>query len=513
MAGTSFGGVSNYANVSDPSKVLSIYAGPGVSGAGLTVGNVFSPLSLFAAGEQGAWYDPSDLTTLFQNVAGTTPVTAVEQVVGKMLDKSGRGNHAVAAADNTTRPTLRARYNLLTYSEQFDDAAWIKGAPIVTVTPNTAVAPNGTTTADSLFPTVGSNNHFMRNTAVTMVAGDRTFSVYAKYGNNRWLAIQTYDGASSWVASFDLLNGVVGTKTASATSSITSVGNGWYRLTITVTGMAGTVVNYIGLNDSDAATLRVWTAAGTEYAYLWGAQLVTGSLPGAYQRIAAATDYDSDPTKFPWYLDFDGSNDALSTASIDFSATDKVSVFAGVHKRKADSGQHGLVAETGSGGLQGSFMLFAPTETNRYLWSGSGSVYSPVTQAVSSTAATYNSPHTGVLTGTSNIAGDLNELRINGSSIGIKTGDLGTGNFGNYALNVGARAGNTLNFDGRIYSLIVRGAASTDSEIASTEAWVGVKTGLGIPGDYTLLLDDAGNQITDDSGNPIYTIYTVTPTV
>ena len=47
----------------------------------------FSPLSLFQAGEQGAWYDPSDLSTLFQDSAGTTPVTAVEQPVGLMLDK------------------------------------------------------------------------------------------------------------------------------------------------------------------------------------------------------------------------------------------------------------------------------------------------------------------------------------------------------------------------------------------------------------------------------------------
>ncbi|MFA5899403.1 MAG: hypothetical protein WC829_09865 [Hyphomicrobium sp.] len=44
--------------------------------------------SLFGNGEVGAWYDPSDLATLFQNSAGTTPVTAVEQPVGLILDKS-----------------------------------------------------------------------------------------------------------------------------------------------------------------------------------------------------------------------------------------------------------------------------------------------------------------------------------------------------------------------------------------------------------------------------------------
>jgi hypothetical protein len=48
----------------------------------------WSPSTLFASGEQGAWYDPSDLTTLYQDFAGTTPVTAVEQPVGLMLDKS-----------------------------------------------------------------------------------------------------------------------------------------------------------------------------------------------------------------------------------------------------------------------------------------------------------------------------------------------------------------------------------------------------------------------------------------
>jgi len=48
----------------------------------------FNPLSLFSAGEPGVFFDPSDLSTLFQDSSGTTPVTAVEQPVGLMLDKS-----------------------------------------------------------------------------------------------------------------------------------------------------------------------------------------------------------------------------------------------------------------------------------------------------------------------------------------------------------------------------------------------------------------------------------------
>ena len=56
---------------------------------------------IFANGEQGFFYDPNDLSTMFQDAAGTVPVTAAGQPVGLMLDKSGRNNHA--------RPTTSSR--------------------------------------------------------------------------------------------------------------------------------------------------------------------------------------------------------------------------------------------------------------------------------------------------------------------------------------------------------------------------------------------------------------------
>lgn len=64
----------------------------------------------------GAWLDPSDLSTLYQDAAGTTPVTAVEQPVGKMLDKSGNGYHATQSI-TASRPTLSARKNILLATE------------------------------------------------------------------------------------------------------------------------------------------------------------------------------------------------------------------------------------------------------------------------------------------------------------------------------------------------------------------------------------------------------------
>lgn len=58
--------------------------------------------NLFSGGEQGAWYDPSDITTLFQDEDGTMPITTSGQLVALMLDKSGNGNHA-------TQPTASQR--------------------------------------------------------------------------------------------------------------------------------------------------------------------------------------------------------------------------------------------------------------------------------------------------------------------------------------------------------------------------------------------------------------------
>ena len=52
----------------------------------------FNPASLFANGEEGAWYDPSDLSTLFQDTAGATPA-GVGDPVGLILDKSKGRNY------------------------------------------------------------------------------------------------------------------------------------------------------------------------------------------------------------------------------------------------------------------------------------------------------------------------------------------------------------------------------------------------------------------------------------
>lgn len=66
---------------------------PGIGGGGTPI---WTPASLFAKyGGIGGYWDFTDMATLFQDSAGTTPVTAASQPVGRVLDLSGQGNHVI----------------------------------------------------------------------------------------------------------------------------------------------------------------------------------------------------------------------------------------------------------------------------------------------------------------------------------------------------------------------------------------------------------------------------------
>jgi hypothetical protein len=89
----------------------------------------FTPAELYRGGVNGVWFDFSDLGVMFQDSAGTIPVTAADQPVGKILDKSGNNNHASQTTD-AKRPMLRSDGNL--WWLEFDGVDdWIAGGSFV----------------------------------------------------------------------------------------------------------------------------------------------------------------------------------------------------------------------------------------------------------------------------------------------------------------------------------------------------------------------------------------------
>ena len=62
----------------------------------------FSPLDLSPI----CWWDPSDLSTLFQDAAGSTPVTTDNDPIRRINDKSGNGNNLTAPSDSA-RPLYK----------------------------------------------------------------------------------------------------------------------------------------------------------------------------------------------------------------------------------------------------------------------------------------------------------------------------------------------------------------------------------------------------------------------
>ena len=414
---------------------------------------VLAPMNelLFGASEQGAWYDPSDLSTLFQDTAGTTPVTAVEQFVALMLDKSGRGNHA-SQATSAKRLRYSRRVNLFTESE-FRNG--VTDAP----------ARSGLLSATTLSGYLGAiafgydgvthdwaYKSFVSSTSVTYV-----LSVVVKMDDGNAPAF--VGEPSGGLNTFALV--VASAPKATSAYIVTSLGDGLYRVTVSGVGNGANsnfgVVKYLGNN---SRTFKV-TAYDVRLA-------IDAHLP--YQRVNTATDYDADPAKFPAYLCFDGVDDALQTGNIDFTGTDKMTVWAGV--TKLSDAAVAVVTELGTSLPVGGFYVAAPNSVGpTFGFASKGTI--PASPSPSGHAA----PISRVVTGVGDIGADIATCRVNGVSTTLNS-DQGTGNYGNYPLYIGARAGTSLFFNGRIYNLIVRGAATPLPQIEAVETLIRQKMRL-----------------------------------
>jgi hypothetical protein len=189
----------------------------------------------------------------------------------------------------TTRESLgllieEQRTNLLTYSSDYTNAAWDK-SNAVSVTANANIAPDGTQTSGLLVENTANTNHYMFGTATT-TAVSTTYSVYAKSAGRNYILL--YTSAISGGYSFDLSLGVLGAVvgTAPTSQSITSVGNGWYRCSITFTATAASNTFRVQLMSS--TTNNVYTGNGYSGAYIWGAQLEAGAFATSYIPTVAS---------------------------------------------------------------------------------------------------------------------------------------------------------------------------------------------------------------------------------
>ena len=465
----------------------------------LLSGSRFNPISLFSAGEQGIWLDPSDLTTMFTDRAGTTPVTTPGQTVGKRLDKSGRGNHAVAPTD-AARPTYgiepkTGRRNLLTRTEEFGDAVWTKAN--LTVSANAGVAPDGTTTADRLVESAANIGRGTYFTNTTTVSGNTTWSVYLKAAERNFGGLTAIDGGNNrYYLVANLTNGAeIASGSASGSpslvsKSIISVGNGWYRLQITLNSVSG-ATNFGWVYPQDDATFAtestgntIYQGDGTSGILIWGAQLELGSTATAYQRVGTAFDVTEAGVPTVHYVQYDGTDDSFSTSSINFTATDKMSVFAGFRRLDSANSLKVLVelsAATASN--NGSFYLSVPEDSGPTPYSSLGAYLRGTGTMSRYGTLSYptNSSHIETLlfdlsrtTASTAITPRVNGVDgyQNSSSIGTNTATT----FGNYPLFIGRRGNVSNPFNGRDYGIIVVGKTASASEITNTESYLAANT-------------------------------------
>lgn len=401
----------------------------------LKISVLASPAELFANNEPGIWYDPSDFSTMFQDAAGMTPVTAVEQPVGLILDKS---------------------QGLVLGPELVTNGDFSNGTTGWTSTNATQSVVSGEL---ALVASAASGNR-TQSTSFNLTSGRTyTFSGTIRAAAGNTIASSARISLVSPVASV-LAQRVVPT-------------NGVQTPFTFIVSAATTGLHYILF---EVASGVVWGAIG-DTAFI--DNISVRELPGnhAFQTTAPSRPVLKQDGNGKYYLLFDGIDDWLVTPTIT-PGTDRVQVFAGV--RKLSDAAAGIITElsTNADSNNGAFVLYAEGGAGKNGYGLNSRGTSPV---VAQIASGYGAPITSVLTGVGNISGDQAALRVDGTQVASNTGDQGTGNYGNYPLYVGRRGSTSLPFNGQIHSLIVRfGPTLSTEEITTIESWVNQRT-LALP--------------------------------
>jgi hypothetical protein len=213
-----------------------------------------------------------------------TPNAVKESTLYSVIPNSTLGDMTVVRATTATRVNSAGLielvpYNLLQYSEQIDNAAWTKARGSVTA--NATTAPDGTLTADKFVPDTQLNPHFISQNASNLSIGENyTASIYAKI--SEWNSVAIFRSDSAVGVSFRLDTQVATVVIGSPISySITSVGNGWFRLNVCFTAASASDGLQVRVGNNSAYSVAGNNSDGL---FLWGAQLVEGTLPKDYLR-------------------------------------------------------------------------------------------------------------------------------------------------------------------------------------------------------------------------------------
>lgn len=282
-SGTTGWSAANSATLSNSSNRLSVVNGATALGQARSTittvpGRIYRVAATFTsvAGSRGSVFIGTFAgdNSLFSD----SPITASRSVTGYFVATGTTTHIAVGVADNT-----------LALEVLFDDIS------VREVVGGALQAPDGTFTADTLVEDTTNAAHTVSSGNATVALGAVTWSVYAKAGTRSWMWLNAFAGGNNrtW---FNLANGTVGTTGAGATASITSVGNGWYRCSVTLT--SGTTTVSMGINAASADNTTSYAGTtGAGAIFIWGAQL---------EQASSATDYTRNfGGLFPPRFDYD----------------------------------------------------------------------------------------------------------------------------------------------------------------------------------------------------------------
>lgn len=243
-----------------------------------TVGNM--PIPVIANGSGTA--QAGAVSSLTLNTLASAIADAYKYMQVHILSGTGAGQE---------RNVVSSRKNLLKYSQSFDNAAWTKNVG-VTVSPNVAIAPDGTLTADKIIEPATTLEHGLYQN-VANAAGMVTVFCYAKAAERNW--VQVFDGSGAHRAWFNLATGVVGTVNGGATCSMVPAGNGWYQCIFALSESAGAA--YLQCSMATGNGVTSYLGDGTSGLYLWGGQVCPDLVPYIHTEANAAVGVAVD---VPW---------------------------------------------------------------------------------------------------------------------------------------------------------------------------------------------------------------------